>query len=46
VKKGALSQLSFQARGVIVLLAAGHVVLVAANSTFPQQSQQRCFHTG
>lgn len=46
VKKGAISQLSFQARGVIVLLAAGHAAFVVANSTFPQQSQPPCFHMG
>lgn len=46
VKKGAVAQLSFQARGVIVLLAAGHVALVVANSALPQQPQPPCFHTG
>lgn len=40
VKRGAImAQLSFQARGVIVLLAASHVALVGANSAFPQQPQ-------
>lgn len=46
VKKGAISQLSFQAHGVIVLLAAGHAAFVVANSTFPQQSQPPCFRMG
>lgn len=46
VKRGAIAQLSFQARGVIVLLAAGHVALVVANSAFPQQPQPPCFQMG
>lgn len=46
VKKGAISQLSFQACGVIVLLAASHAALVVAGSVCPQQPQPPCFHTG
>lgn len=46
VKRGAGAQLSFQARGVIVLLAAGHVALVAANSAFPSAASAALFSYG